>query len=57
MADTRSTADTPRGPGARGYEPEVPIAVSPILDWPPQPAATLEPSLTSSGLFVVVLTP
>ena len=41
MADTRSAAGTSPSPGARGYEPDVPITVSPILDWPPRPAATL----------------
>ena len=41
MAHTSSTAGRAGSPGAGGYEPDVPITVSPILDWPPRPVATL----------------
>ena len=41
MTDANSTVGGSRSPGARGFEPDVPITVSPILDWPPRPAATL----------------
>ena len=41
MADTHSTVGRSHRPVTNGYEPDVPIAVSPILDWPPRPVATL----------------
>ncbi len=41
MPDAFPTTNASNGPGAKGYEPTVPISVSPILDWPPKPVATL----------------
>ncbi len=41
MADTSPTTHSTTGPGNGGFEPEVPITTSPILDWPPRPLATL----------------
>ena len=39
MADVSTSAAEPRRAGSKGYEPEVPISVSPLLDWPPRPLA------------------
>ena len=41
MTDTHSTVGSSPGPRAKGYEPDLPITVSAILDWPPRPLATL----------------
>ena len=35
MAETSPTIGRARGEA--GYEPDVPITTSPILDWPPRP--------------------
>ena len=50
MADTHSTVGRSHSPVTNGYEPDVPIAVSPILDWPPRPVATLR-HLVSKVVF------
>ncbi|MXW62013.1 MAG: sterol desaturase family protein [Acidimicrobiaceae bacterium] len=64
MADTsptNSTApiNTGRGSESKGHEPTVPITVSPILDWPPRPVATLRylltPVMLPYGIFWVAL--
>ena len=41
MSDTDPTAHSALRPEANGYRPDVPIAVSPLLNWPPRPLATL----------------
>ena len=41
MADTSPAISSTPGPAAKGFEPEVPIATSPMFDWPPRPLATL----------------
>ncbi|MYB03044.1 MAG: sterol desaturase family protein [Acidimicrobiaceae bacterium] len=42
MTETRAANGGSSSPVTGGYEPDVPITVSPILDWPPRPAATLK---------------
>ena len=41
MTDTHPTTGRSPSSEAKGYEPDVPITVSAILDWPPRPLATL----------------
>ncbi len=59
MADRSPTISAGRGPERNGYEPAVPITVSPILDWPPRPVATLRylltPVMLPYGVFWVAL--
>ncbi len=61
MADTSPTVGPGPAirPGARGFEPETPIKISPILDWPPRPLATLRylvtPVMLPYGLCWVAL--
>ena len=50
MADTHSTVGRSHSPETKGYEPVVPIAVSPLLDWPPRPLATLRNVVFSTML-------
>ena len=50
MADTHSTVGRSHSPETKGYEPDVPIAVSPLLDWPPRPVATLRNVVFSTML-------
>ena len=59
MADPSPTINTGRGPESKGYEPTTPITVSPILDWPPRPVATLRylftPVMLPYGMFWIAL--
>ena len=59
MADRSPTINTGRGPEPTGYEPTTPITVSPILDWPPRPVATLRylltPVMLPYGMFWIAL--
>ncbi len=59
MADRSPTTNAGRGPEPKGYEPTTPITVSPILDWPPRPVATLRylftPVMLPYGMFWVAL--
>ena len=59
MADTSATAEAMGSPAARGFEPDVPIATSPMFDWPPRPVATLRylitPVMLPYGMFWVAL--
>ncbi len=59
MADPSPTINTGRGPESKGYEPTVPITVSPILEWPPRPVSTLRylftPVMLPYGMFWVAL--
>ena len=50
MADTHSTVGRSHSSETKGYEPDVPIAVSPLLDWPPRPLATLRNVVFSTML-------
>ena len=59
MAETSATMGAAGSPAAKGYEPDVPIATSPMLDWPPRPIATLRylvtPVMLPYGIFWVAL--
>ena len=37
MADMSPTTGSVSSPGSKGFEPDVPIATSPMFDWPPRP--------------------
>ena len=56
MADTSPANNNPH---SKGFEPEVPITTAPVLDWPPQPVATLRylvsPVVLPYGIFWVAL--